>query len=504
MTEKMGPDLPGQCLLHEAFLWSVDRDADAEALRVGGESISYGRLHERALRLAGGLLFHDPGGPDGPRRIGVLGARGEDMYAGLLAALYAGAAAVPLNPAFPPERLRAMIGAASLDGLIVDDKGLSLLAELKGALDGVRVVHQPTAPALDRPLSSAPEDIAYILFTSGSSGRPKGVPVRHSNVAAYLRQVGARYGFTRDDVFSQTFDLTFDLAMFDVFAAWGAGGTVVSVPSHVYVSLPDFVARHGITVWFSTPSMISLVRRGRGLGPGSMPGLRWSLFCGEALLVHDAAQWQEAAPNSRLENLYGPTELTISCSGHRFDPELSPKLAVNDIVPIGTVHPRLRYMLLGAEEDGTGELCVTGEQMFPGYLDPADDTGRFLDHEGLRWYRTGDLVRRVDGGELAYLGRVDHQVQIGGFRVELAEVEAGLRRLPGVRDAAAVAVAGRLVAFLVGDEQPVPVLMKELGSFLPRYMIPRHYEYLDDLPLNANGKTDRPVLAERARIMLES
>jgi amino acid adenylation domain-containing protein len=498
----MASDQPEQRLLHEAFLCSVDRDEQTEALRIGDERISYGRLHERALRLAGALLSRSP---RAPRRVGVLGARSEDMYAGLLAAHYAGAAVVPLNPAFPPERLRYMMTAASLDGLISDDKGLPVLAALADVLGDIPVVHRPAGSALAEPLPSSPEDIAYILFTSGSSGRPKGVPILHSNAVAYLRQIRARYDFTSNDVFSQTYDLTFDLAMFDLFAGWGAGGTVVSVPLHVYVSLADFVAKHGITVWFSTPTMISLVRRGRGLAPGSLPGLRWSLFCGEALLVRDASQWQEAALNSCLENLYGPTELTISCSAHRFDPGRSPKLAVNDIVPIGTIHPRLRYLLLGADDnsDGIGELCVTGEQMFPGYLDPADDTCRFLDHEGHRWYRTGDLVRHIDGGELAYLGRADHQVKIGGFRIELAEVEWGLRRLPGVREAVAVAAEGQLVAFLVGDERPVPVLMKELGSFFPRYLIPRHYKYLDDLPLNANRKTDRLALTAQARKLLE-
>jgi amino acid adenylation domain-containing protein len=498
----MAPNQPEQRLLHEAFLRSVDRDEQAEALHIGDERISYGRLHERALRLAGDLLSR---GPRAPRRVGVLGARSEDMYAGVLAAHYAGAAVVPLNPAFPPERLRHMMTAAAVDGLISDDKGLPVLAELADVLGDIPVVHRPAGSPLSEPLPSSPEDIAYILFTSGSSGRPKGVPVLHSNAVAYLRQVQARYDFTSDDVFSQTYDLTFDLAMFDLFAGWGAGATVVSVPLHVYVSLADFVAKHGITVWFSTPTMISLVRRGRGLAPGSLPGLRWSLFCGEALLVRDASQWQEAAPNSRLENLYGPTELTISCSAHRFDPDRSPQLAVNDVVPIGTIHPRLRYLLLGADDnsDGVGELCVTGEQMFPGYLDPADDTRRFLNHEGHRWYRTGDLARHIDGGELAYLGRADHQVKIGGFRIELAEVEWGLRRLPGVREAVAVAAEGQLVAFLVGDERPVPVLMKELGSFFPRYLIPRHYKYLDDLPLNANRKTDRLALTALARELLE-
>jgi len=497
----MAPD-PPQRLLHEAFLRNVHRDAQAEALRIGDERISYGRLHERALRLAGALLS---GRPRAPRRVGVLGARSEDVYAGLLAAHYAGAAVVPLNPAFPPERLRSMMTAASVDGLIADDKGLPVLAALADVLGDIPVVHRPSGAALSEPLPSSPEDVAYILFTSGSSGRPKGVPVLHSNAVAYLRQIRARYDFTSDDVFSQTYDLTFDLAMFDLFVGWGAGGTVVSVPQHVYVSLADFVAKHVITVWFSAPTMISLVRRGRGLEPGSLPSLRWSLFCGEALLVRDAGQWQKAAPNSRLENLYGPTELTISCSAHRFDPDRSPELAVNDVVPIGTIHPRLQYLLLGAEEnsDGIGELCVTGEQMFPGYLDPADDTRRFLDHEGQRWYRTGDLVRHIDGGELAYLGRADHQVKISGFRVELAEVEWGLRRLSGVREAVAVAAEGQLVAFLVGDERPVPLLMKELGSFFPRYLIPRHYKYLDELPLNANRKTDRLALNAQARKLLE-
>jgi amino acid adenylation domain-containing protein len=498
----MASDQSGRHLLHEAFLGSVDRDEQAEALRIGDESISYGRLHERALRLAGDLLSRSP---RAPRRVGVLGARSEDMYAGLLAAHYTGAAAIPLNPAFPAERLRYMMTAASLDGLIADDKGLTVLMTMADALGDIPVVHRPTGSALSEPLPSSPQDVAYILFTSGSSGRPKGVPILHSNAVAYLRQIGTRYDFTSDDVFSQTYDLTFDLAMFDLFAGWGAGGTVVSVPSHVYVSLADFVAKHGITVWFSAPTMISLVRRARGLAPGSLSHLRWSLFCGEALLVHDASQWQEAAPNSRLENLYGPTELTISCSVHRFDPDRSPKLAVNDVVPIGTIHPRLRYLILGTGEqcDGSGELCVTGEQMFPGYLDPADDNQRFLDHEGQRWYRTGDMVRRIDGGELAYLGRADHQVKVSGFRVELAEVEWGLRRLPGVREAVAVAAQGRLVAFLVGDERPVPMLMKELGSFFPRHLIPRHYKYLDDLPLNANRKTDRLALTAQARKLLE-
>jgi amino acid adenylation domain-containing protein len=484
--------------LHGWFLRGARRDPGAVALRIGPRQFTYRQLHERALGLAGALL---DGGSRAPRRVGLLAARSEQAYAGILAAGYAGAAVVPLNPDFPAERTRRMVSAAGLDALVVDAGGQRLLPELADELGSAPVISEPADAPLARPATPGPEEIAYILFTSGSTGRPKGVPVRHGNVDAYLRYVHERYAFTADDVFSQTFDLTFDLAMFDMFAAWGSGGTLVSVPPSAMISVPDFVARHGITVWFSSPSVISLVRR-RGLPPDALPSLRYSLFCGEPLLRQDAADWQAAAGGSRLENLYGPTELTISCSVHRWDPVTSPDLCVNDVVPIGTMHPGSRCVLLGDDDrpgDGPGELCVTGPQMFPGYLDPADDPGRFLDHGGERWYRTGDLARRLPTGELAHLGRRDHQVKIAGVRVELAEVEWGLRRCAGVTGAVAVALDGELFAFYTGEPRPDAALIEELGAFFPRYLIPLRYQHLDEFPLNANRKIDRPALAARAR-----
>ncbi|MCX4750466.1 amino acid adenylation domain-containing protein [Kitasatospora sp. NBC_01287] len=494
--------------LHGWFLRGARADPEAVALRIGAERFSYRRLHERALALAGDLVAGDlvaRGGGPGPRRVGLLAARSEQAYAGVLAAGYAGAAVVPLNPDFPAERTSRMITAARLDALIVDAQGLALLPGLAEALRGVAVVHEPSAAALAHPRTPGPDEVAYILFTSGSTGRPKGVPVLHRNVDAYLRFTHDRYRFTPADVFSQTFDLTFDLAMFDLFAAWGSGGTLVSMPPQAFTAVPAFVARSGITVWFSSPSVIPLLRRLKALAPHALAGLRYSLFCGEPLLGRDAADWQAAAPDSRVENLYGPTELTISCSAHRWDPATSPARCVNDIVPIGTPHPGSDHLLVDAEGNPdplTGELCVTGPQMFPGYLDPADDQGRFLDHAGRRWYRTGDLVRRRPEGELAYLGRRDHQVKIHGVRVELAEVEAGVRRCAGVTDAVAVAVDGELFAFCTGTPRPAAALIEELAVFCPRPLIPLRFEYLDEFPLNANRKVDRPVLTARAAAQL--
>ncbi|HEY4023732.1 MAG TPA: amino acid adenylation domain-containing protein [Pseudonocardiaceae bacterium] len=489
------PELTRDATLTSWFLRGLAANPYGTALRVGSHEVSYADLHEHALAMAGTILAATG---ERPARVGVLAARNERAYVGILAAFYAGAAVVPLNPEYPAERTRRMISAAGLSALVVDGIGRGLLPELADELGNTPVLCDASGPALDEPRAVDPDSVAYILFTSGSTGRPKGVPVRHRNVDHYLRIVHERYAFAQSDVFSQTFDLTFDLAMFDMFTAWGSGATLVCVPQKAFLGLAEFLADNGITVWFSSPSVISLIRRTRGLAAGSLPTLRWSLFCGEPLLRHDAADWHRAASGSTVENLYGPTELTISCSVHRWNPATSPQLCVNDVVSIGHLHAGMRYLLIdpdGKPDQETGELCVRGAQMFPGYLDPADDGGRFVEHDGHRWYRTGDLVRVIDGGELAYLGRRDHQVKIRGCRIELAEVDWGMRRCPGVQDSVTVALDGELVSFYVGTETPTADIITELGTFFPRYMIPRFIRHLAEYPLNANRKIDRPALA---------
>ncbi len=340
------------------------------------------------------------------------------------------------------------------------------------------------------------------------------MPITHGNVNHFLWYNQQRYSFTRADVCSQTFAATFDLAMFDMFMAWGAGATLESTPVHAFLALPEFIERKKMTVWFSVPSAISVVRRRGGLTPGSMPSLRWSLFCGEALMRQDAEDWHRAASRSVLENLYGPTELTIACSTYRWRPEQSPAECVNDVVPIGSIYPTLRYVLIdpfGQPGPAEGELCVTGPQMFSGYLDSRDDENRFLMHDGRRWYRTGDRVRleaRGAGetgegsGVLQYLGRVDHQVKIRGYRVELAEIEHAMRALPGIHQVAAVPVRYKgiveLAMFYAGSALTPADVIVALGQSLPDYMVPRWAWRLDDMPLNANRKVNRRALADMA------
>ncbi|MEU6479255.1 AMP-binding protein [Streptomyces sp. NPDC047017] len=495
--------------LHGLFLRGLALSPDRECFRVDGQGTTYTEAHRAALALAGALVAACRGIP---RTVAVLGSKSGEAYTGLLAALYLGARAVPLHPDFPAARNRAVLEAAEADAVVADARGERAFERI--GVPGVPLVaagaDRFAGTPLAEPRTVDPEDTAYILFTSGSTGRPKGVPTTHRAADSYFRTLRARYDFGPGDVFTQTFDLTFDCAMFDLFCAWGAGARVVPLPMRAYRALPEFLAEERVTVWFSTPAAIALARRSGALAAGALDGLRWSLFAGEPLHRHDAEAWQAAAPHSTVENLYGPTELTITVTVHRLAAHTPDERYVNGVVPIGPVHAALDHVLVapdGSTGGDEGELCVTGPQMFDGYLDPAEDEGRFLVHEGRRWYRTGDRVRRWPDGEIAYLGRADDQVQVQGWRVELSEISHAVRALDGVEDAVTVAVpvggSHELAAFYTGRPAQRALLAKELSAGLPKATVPRLLVHLDEFPMNANRKIDRAALRARALTLLD-
>ncbi|MEM7247987.1 MAG: amino acid adenylation domain-containing protein [Acidobacteriota bacterium] len=516
--------------LRSGFLGSAATRPDAVALTVGGRELSYGEIEDRARRWATALLdrLDAP-----PRRVGVFGHRSETGYVAVLASLFAGATFVPLNRSFPVARTRSMIERADLDVLIADAASAPQLPELLAGMSPSPLVVLPdaatsppglspstvTAEHLDAraPLADLPEvdvdDIAYLLFTSGSTGEPKGVPITHGNVRHFLDTRAERYRLGPDDRLSQTFDQTFDLSVFDLFMAWDAGARACCLQSLELLTAPRSIERLGLTVWFSVPSLVPLLQRKGLLVPESLPSLRWSLFCGEPLPSSAAEAWQAAAPESIVENLYGPTELTISCTVHRWDATRSPAACLNGLVPIGTAHEGLTCLLvdesLRETTDGEpGELCVAGPQTFPGYWQRSDlDETRLFEHEvkgrRLRFYRTGDRVRREASGELVFLGRADHQVKVHGHRVELGEVEHVLRELPGVVEAVALAwphehgSATGIAAWLTGTVTDMGMVQESARDRLPDYMVPRVVRHVDELPLNANGKIDRRELERR-------
>jgi amino acid adenylation domain-containing protein len=358
------------------------------------------------------------------------------------------------------------------------------------------------------------DDVAYLLFTSGSTGKPKGVPVKHSNIVYFLDIMQRRFSIEPEDRFSQTFAQTFDVSVFDLFMAWEHGASVHAMRQIDLLAPTKYINDGHLTVWFSVPSVVSLMRRKHVLRPGSMPTLRYSLFAGEPIPKRSAELWQEAAPHSAVENLYGPTELTIVCTGYRWDSERSSGECENELVPMGRPFEGLCALVVGAEgeiqaENEEGELCIAGPQTVPGYwLDEEKTRERFVeiplsDTVRKRFYRTGDRVVRRPNGVYHYRGRMDQQVKVMGFRVELSEVEGVLCQDPAVISAVAFGwpvVEGRatgIVAYVAGNGVDVRQLLERTAHRLPPYMVPREVRVLDAMPLNVNGKIDRQALLER-------
>jgi len=517
--------------LAERFLRSAERFPERPALVIGGKALTYAALHRRAAQIARAIL--DSGCARG-ELVGIFAQRSHTAFVGILGAVMAGCGYVPLNPSFPTARLRSM--SEGVNVLITEPQALdSLDALLAAAAEPITVIGPeierfgPLPLSLSRhrfvgadeidtlaPLPEArralPDDIAYLLFTSGSTGAPKGVPVLQRNVGAYLDHIAERFDLGPDDRASQTFELTFDLSVHDLFATWQAGASLCVLSSRAVFAPARFIVDHGLTVWFSVPSVAMMMARLRLLRPGAFPTLRLALFCGEALPLNTLRLWSAAAPNARVENLYGPTEATIAITGFRWAGETSTRLCRRGIVPIGMPFPGQRAEL--ADErgglvsgSGRGELLLAGTQVTTGYWRAPDQTAsRFIRLPGcpdLQWYRTGDIVERDEEGCLHFVGRADSQIKLNGNRIELQEVDAALREATGSDLAVSVlgpsaedglrAIVGCIDAAITRDDAAV---LRRCAELLPAYMMPARLHRVRGMPLNINGKIDRAALAQ--------
>jgi non-ribosomal peptide synthetase component F len=306
------------------------------------------------------------------------------------------------------------------------------------------------------------------------------------------------------------FDTTFDLSVLDLFVAW-QGGACVCCPGEKTLPNPDKYLRESrLTVWSSVPSVALLMKRFGILKPQRYDSLRWSLFCGEPLPMDVAAAWVGAASNSTLENLYGPTELTVACTAYRWDARRAVSESRLGIVPIGQPLAGMCALIVDGDlqevPPGTiGELLMAGAQTTAGYWrDEAATARSYVKVPGMPdvYYRTGDRVRRPVGDEpITYVGRADHQIKVLGYRVELGEIESRLREEPAVEAAVAIgwplttAGAAGIVAFVSGSGAIDPTAIREsLAGSLPSYAVPHAIHVLPELPLNSNGKVDRRAL----------
>lgn len=504
----------------------VNRHADerpsAPALSIEGRVWTYGELRTGAARVAARLEASLAAGRT--RRVGILASRSLATYAGILGAAWAGGTYVPLNPKQPAARLASILRRAGLDAIVVDAAGGVHLADeaVRSVLpacvlrdvedagsDPDAAAEVPATKASDSPRAVAPDHPAYVMFTSGTTGVPKGVVVTAANVAHFLSVVRRRYAIGPGDRVGQFCETSFDVSVFEMFAAWDGGACLCVVPDAQLLAPAGFLRREAITVWTSVPSVIAMLARMKLLEPGLFPALRASFFIGEALPVPSALAWQAAAPSSVVDNQYGPTEATVACAVQRLGD------SVVETPGRGTVAIGLPYdgMHAAIVEDGEflsdgsiGELALSGPQLAACYLDDAEQTARrfpTLEHPALgltRWYLTGDFAFRDSDGILHCLGRTDHQVKIMGHRVELEDLEAHLRAASGTDAVAAVArpaaggTATTLAAFVSGAAKSPAEIRERLRELVPPYMLPRRVVALDALPLSTNGKVDRHAL----------
>jgi D-alanine--poly(phosphoribitol) ligase subunit 1 len=504
------------------FYESAVRDPKAVALVVDDQRFSYGELASLSRRI-GGWLARTP-----TKTVGILASRSAITYEGVLGTLWIGAAYIPINPQIPEDRLLRILKMSQMDALIADQAGLERLSQRVLEEAPQRILTDAPVEALaatlactrtsverlaalpsegpEKPVEVADDALVYILFTSGTTGTPKGVMIEAGSVAQFLLVAQDRCGFQSSDRFSQLSELTFDASVLDMYSAWGMGAGVYVVPAAQQIAPAKFIREHELTIWFAVPSTAVIMDRMKMLKVGAFPSLRLSIFAGEALPLTTALAWQQAAPNSIVENFYGPTELTVDCIAQRLE-DPPPVTRNRGTLAIGRPFPGIEARVADAElrflpPEDEGELVIAGRQVARGYLgDERLTAEQFPTVDGRRWYRTGDLVYQDRSGLFHHLGRIDNQVKILGNRVELEEVEAHLREIAGTGSVAAVAwpwEQGRatgIVAFLCASLVSRDQVREEMKKRVPNYMVPGRIVELEEMPVSSSsGKVDRKVL----------
>lgn len=500
-----------------AFYKTATENPDYTALVCDGKSFTYGDLWRDASRLAS---FIKPNLKN--KRVGVLGSRSAMAYIGIIGAASAGSTYVPLNMKWPEERLIAIFDQLELDAVIVDKFGAKLITETvkkhapqiiissddAGDVEGVVKLSDLPEEFVAEPVQRKPEDLGYIIFTSGTTGMPKGVMVSNNSLNIYLDEAHEWCDLNADDRVAEAHDLTFDLSVHNMFLAW-RGGSALYIMNQLDMMAPQaFVRKHEITVWLSVPTIVNNVRRANRLGPNLFPSLRLSMFCGEPLPMATIEAMQEAAPSARIENIYGPTECTIVCSRQTVT---NPPLITEqrDILAIGQEFSNTKMLI--CDEDGNllpdgkmGEIALESEKLADGYFKAEEQTKKaFRDVDGRRLYFTGDLGYRDENGVLHYMGRTDNQIKMKGNRIELEEVDTHLRKAAGTELAAIVAwpilegIPQGLVGFAIENGKTAEEIQMAMKKSLPLYMVPSIVHILEDMPRNTSDKIDRKALREQ-------
>jgi amino acid adenylation domain-containing protein len=505
-----------EACVHQMFEEHAARVPGATALICGDAVLTYAELNRQANAVAHRISRRGVG-PD--VLVPLIAERSTALVAGLLGVLKAGGAYVPFEPDLPAERLASMLEEIGAPVVLAQGALAERLAAAGTPVVDLDAAVQPGEDsALNPPRRADANNLAYVLFTSGSTGQPKGVGVEHHNLAHYVKAIGERLDLPDAASFATASTFAADLGNTMVFPALCSGGSLTVVPKAIAFD-PDALARHfalrRIDCLKIVPSHLAAMLQGSD--PASILPAERLVLGGEALGWDLVRQVEELAPACRIVNHYGPTETTVGVSTyrvHRIEQDRD-----RATVPIGWPIRDTQILILDDRLEPVpiavpGQIYVAGGGVSRGYVRRPDATAErfipnpFARRPGERLYATGDLARRLPGGHIEFLGRVDHQVKIRGFRIEPGEIEAALERCPGVHRAIVVVRdtppdGKRLVAYVAaGTQTNAPEIQRILKRVLPEYMVPSAIVVLDELPLTSNGKVDRrrlpePVLAGR-------
>lgn len=473
-----------------------------------GTSVTYRQFGIRVDGLVRALLDHGVGSGD---RVAVMLPRSIDLVVALVAVMRAGAAYVPIDPDFPVERVTRILTDAAPAATITTTRSIEQSGDATGEVivltGGQPSAEEQTPPAIANPAS--PADAAYVIFTSGTTGRPKGVQVSHSAIVNRLEWMRQDYGITEADHILQKTPSVFDVSVWEFFLPLSIGGTLVIARDGGHrdpAYLVDVIERHRVTVLHFVPAMLRAFLDGAP-DPTRLASVRRVFFSGEALPGSAAAAAHELFAPAQLHNLYGPTEAAVDVTGRPVTAHEHADAVVPIGVPVANTTTRvLDSWLRPAPIGSIGELYLGGVQLADGYVGRPDLTAdRFVADPtgtGERLYRTGDLVRWNLEGHLEYLGRSDHQVKVRGFRIELDDIRATLERHDDVTGAIVLAVdrpeqGTYLVAYITARTQvDLDALRAWTAERLPEYMVPTVVVTIDRFPTTPNGKLDRGALPE--------
>lgn len=494
-----------------------------------GRELTYQQLADGAAAIAACISQSPTWSPRNgqPPRVGVLASRSVDACLAVLGASWAGATYVPIGTKLPEERLLTILSLCNLSALVADAEGAKLLTKavlrscpplliLPGAAqhqalsnNGIEFHNIDALPESggSEPARMEASDPAYIIFTSGTTGVPKGVIISSGSIRHYVKTTSSLLGLRPSDRAIETLELTFDVSLHNMFTTWEVGASLHVLPASRVMNAVKFVNDRQLTVWFSVPSLAGMLKKIKALSTNALPNLRITVFGGEQLPKSVVTAWQAAAPNSIIENYYGPTEATVFCLSQSVSNPI-PLTPGRDCISIGLPIPGNEAAIVDSsgkfvEAGVVGELAISGVQLSDGYLDAVALTeARFPVIGGKRWYLTGDLAMQDAFGKFHCLGRIDNQVKVLGHRIELEEIDSCLRMVSRAGVAATVAwplvdggVQG-LVGFVGAKTIDSKRIIAELKTHLPGYMIPNRVLALDNIPFNQSGKIDRRALRQ--------